>query len=222
MNILHVCANPKPTEESVSKQLAAAFFAKLIELRPEAELVNVDLYDEKPPFYSYELYKRAWYPVFDESYEPSKVEEMALNYAGKQAEQFNKADVLVLTMPMWNFTVPAIMKAWIDQVLTPGLTFSISKEEGIKPLHKVKSIVLLVASGGVYKEGDERDALTSEVRAAFGFVGIDDIEIVWAEGQNPLFFDNHDENKAFAIEAASEIAEDVAEMDFSEAEAVAE
>ena len=41
MNILHVCANPKPTEESVSKQLAAAFFTKLIELRPEAELVNV-------------------------------------------------------------------------------------------------------------------------------------------------------------------------------------
>ncbi len=222
MNVLHVCANPKPTEESVSKQLAAAFFAKLIELKPEVELVNVNLYDEKPPFYSYELYRRAWYPVFDENYEPSKVEEMAMNYAGKQAELFNNADVLVLTMPMWNFTVPAIMKAWIDQVLTPGLTFSISREDGIKPLHKVKSIVLLVASGGVYKEGDERDALTSEVRAAFGFVGIDDLEIVWAEGQNPLFFDNHDENKAIAIEAASEIAEDVAEMDLSDAEAVAE
>ena len=219
MNVLHVCANPKPTEESVSKQLAAAFFAKLIELKPEVELVNVNLYDEKPPFFSYELYKRAWYPVFDESYEPSKVEEMAMNYAAKQADLFNAADVLVLTMPMWNFTVPAIMKAWIDQVIAPGLTFSISREDGIKPLHKVKSIVLLVASGGVYKEGDERDALTSQIRAAFGFIGIDDIEIVWAEGQNPLFFDNHEENKALAIEAASEIAEDVAEMDFEEEDA---
>ncbi len=217
MNILHVCANPKPTEESVSKQLAAAFFGKLIELKPDAELVNVNLYDEKPPFYSYELYKGAWYPVFDESYEPSKVEEMALNYATKQAEMFNEADVLVLTMPMWNFSVPAIMKAWMDQVLTPGLTFSISKEDGIKPLHKVKSIVLLVSSGGVYKEGDERDALSSQVRAAFGFIGIDDLEIVWAEGQNPLFFDNHEENKAIAIEAASEIAEDIADMDLAEA-----
>ncbi len=215
MNVLHVCANPKPTEESVSKQLAAAFFAKLIELKPEAELVNVNLYDEKPPFYSYELYKRAWYPVFDESYAPSKVEEMAINYASKQAELFNEADVLVLTMPMWNFSVPAIMKAWMDQILCPGLTFSISKEDGIKPLHKVKSIVLLVASGGVYKEGDARDALTSQVRSAFGFIGIDEIEIVWADGQNPLFFDNHEENKAMAIEAASEIAEDVAEMDVS-------
>ncbi len=222
MNILHVCANPKPTEESVSKQLAAAFFAKLIELKPEAELVNVNLYDEKPPFYSYELYKRAWYPVFDETYEPSKVEEMALNYATKQAELFNEADVLVLTTPMWNFSLPAIMKAWIDQVLSPGLTFTISKEEGMKPLHKIKSIVLLVASGGSYMEDDDRDALTRQVRAGFGFVGIHDLEIVWAEGQNPLFFDDCNEKKAMAIEAASEIAEDIAEMDLSEVEAVAE
>ncbi len=217
MNVLHVCANPKPTEESVSKQLAAAFFGKLIELKPEVELVNVNLYDEKPPFYSYELYKAAWYPVFDENYEVSKVEELAMNYASKQAEQFNEADVLVLTMPMWNFGVPAIMKAWIDQILCPGLTFSISKEEGVKPLHKVKSVVLLVSSGGVYKEDDDRDALTRQVRHSFGFIGVEDVEIVWAEGQNPLFFDNYEENKALAIEAASEIAEDTAEIDLSPA-----
>lgn len=218
MNILHVCANPKPTEESVSKQLASAFFGKMIELRPDVELVNVDLYDEKPPFYSYELYKRAWYPIFDETYEPSKAEDMAMNYASKQAEAFNEADVLVLTMPMWNFSIPAIMKAWMDQILCPGLTFTISQEEGIKPLHKVKSIVLLVASGGVYKEGDERDALSSQVRAAFGFIGIDDIEIVWADGQNSLFNADNEERKNMALEAASEIAEDVAELDAGSSE----
>ena len=223
MNILHVCANPKPTEESVSKQLAAAFFGKIIELRPDVDLVNVDLYDEKPPFYSYELYKRAWYPVFDESYEPSKAEDMAINYAAKQAEAFNVADVLVLTMPMWNFTVPAIMKAWMDQILCPGLTFTISPEEGVQPLHNIKSIVLLVASGGVYKEDDERDALSSQVRAAFGFIGISEVEIVWADGQNPLFKMDHKQRKEMAIEAAMETAEDIAELELDPAsEAVAE
>jgi len=217
MNILHVCANPKPIEESVSKQLASAFFGKIIELRPDVELVNVDLYDEKPPFYSYELYKRAWYPVFDASYEPSKAEEMAVNYAAKQAEAFNDADVLVLTMPMWNFSVPAIMKAWMDQVLSPNLTFTISPEEGVKPLHKIKSIVLLVASGGVYKEDDERDALSRQVRAAFGFIGIEDVEIVWADGQNPLFNMDHNQRKEMAIEAAAEIAEDISELELTPA-----
>ena len=218
MNVLHVCANPKPTDESVSKQLAAAFFGKLIELRSDVDLVNIDLYDEKPPFYSYELYKRSWYPVIDESYEPSKAEEMAMNYASKQAEAFNDADVVVLTMPMWNCTVPAIMKAWMDQVLCPGLTFSISAEEGVKPLHKVKSVVLLVASGGVYKEGDERDALSTQVRSAFGFVGIDDIEIVWADGQNALFNMDSNERKEMALEAAAEAAEDIAEIEIEAAE----
>ncbi len=212
MNVLHVCANPKPTDESVSKQLAAAFFGKLIELRPDAELVNVDLYDEKPPYYSYELYKRTWYPVLDESYEPSKAEEMAMNYAARQAEAFNAADVLVLTMPMWNCTVPGIMKAWMDQVLSPGLTFTISAEEGVKPLHKIKSVVLLVASGAVYKEGDERDALSTQVRSALGFVGIDDIEIAWADGQNPLFNADSEARKEMAFDAAAEIAEDIAEL----------
>jgi FMN-dependent NADH-azoreductase len=215
MNVLHVCANPKPTEESVSKQLAAAFFGKLIELRPDVDLVNTDLYEEKPPFYSYELYKRAWYPVFDETYEPSKAEDMAMNYASKQAEAFNAADVLVLTMPMWNYGVPSILKAWIDQILSPGLTFNMSKEDGMQALHKVKSIVLLVASGGVYKEDDERDALTRQIRHAFNFIGIEDLEIVWAEGQTPLFFDDCEERKEMALEAAAEIAEDISELELT-------
>ncbi len=215
MNVLHICANPKPTEESVSKQLAAAFFGKLIELRPDVDLVNTDLYDEKPPFYSYELYKRTWYPVLDETYTPGKAEEMAMNYAAKQAEAFNEADVLVLTMPMWNYSVPAIMKAWIDQVLSPGLTFSVSVEEGVKPLHKIKSVVLLVASGAVYKEDDERDALSRQIRGAFGFVGIDDIEIVWADGQNKIFNMDSDQRKEMAVEAAIETAEDIAELELT-------
>ncbi|MEI6890766.1 MAG: NAD(P)H-dependent oxidoreductase [Pontiella sp.] len=215
MNVLHVCANPKPTEESVSKQLASAFFGKLIELQPEVELVNVDLYDEKPPFYSYELYGASWNPVFEEGYELSKVEEMSLNYASKQAKLFNEADVLVLTMPMWNFGVPGIMKTWIDQVLCPGLTFTISKKDGVKPLHKIKSIVLLVASGGVYKEDDPRDALSHQVRHAFEFIGIEDLEIVWAEGQTPLFYNDCDERKALALESAIETAEDIAEIDLT-------
>lgn len=210
MNILHVCANPKPTEESVSKQLAARFFGKMMELNPDIELNNVDLYQEKPPYYSNDLYCRMWNPVFDSAYEPSKAEDAAAHYASKQAELFNAADVLVLTMPMWNFSAPAVMKAWIDQVLSPGFTFEISAE-GPKPLHKVKSLVLLVASGGVYKEDDARDALSSQIEAAFGFVGIDDVRIAWADGQNPLFSSDCETRREMAFDAAEELAEELAE-----------
>jgi FMN-dependent NADH-azoreductase len=210
MNILHVCANPKPTEESVSKQLAARFFGKLMELNPDVELNNVDLYQDKPPYYSNDLYRRMWLPVFDEAYEPSKAEEAAAHYAAKQAELFKAADVLVLTMPMWNFSAPAVMKAWMDQILAPGLVFELN-DEGPKPLHNITALVLLVASGGIYKEDDERDALTRQVRAAFGFVGISDIRIAWADGQNPLFFNDGAIRREMAFEAAEELAEELAE-----------
>lgn len=210
MNILHVCANPKPIELSVSKQLAARFFGKLMELNPDVELNNVDLYQDKPPYYSNDLYRRCWMPVFDSAYEPTKAEEAAMNYAQKQAEQLKQADVLVLTMPMWNFTVPGVMKAWMDQILAPGLTFELS-DAGPKPLHNITTLVLLVASGGIYKEDDPRDALTRQVRAAFGFIGISDIRIAWADGQNPLFFSDGEVRREMAFDAAEEIAEELAE-----------
>jgi len=210
MNILHVCANPKSTEESVSKQLAARFFGKLMELNPDVELVNVDLYQDKPPYYSNDLYRRMWNPVFDPAYEPTKAEEAAANYAVKQADDFKKADALVLTMPMWNFSAPAVMKAWMDQVLAPGLVFELT-DEGPKPLHNITTLVLLVASGGIYKEDDERDALSRQVKAAFGFVGIGDIRIAWADGQNSLFFSDGAVRRDMAFEAAEELAEDLAE-----------
>jgi FMN-dependent NADH-azoreductase len=102
------------------------------------------------------------------------------------------------------------MKAWMDQVLSPGQTFEISAA-GPKPLHNITSVVLLVASGGVYKEDDERDALTRQVRAAFGFIGISDIRIAWADGQNPLFFNDSEVRRETAFEAAEELAEELAE-----------
>ncbi len=214
MNILHVCANPKSTEESVSKQLAARFFGKLMELNPDVELSNVDLYQEKPPYYTNDLYRRMWNPVFDEAYEPSKAEDAAANYANKQADLFKAADVLVLTMPMWNFSTPGVMKAWMDQALSPGLVFELT-EDGPKPLHNITTLILLVASGGVYKEDDERDGLTRQIRGAFGFVGINDIRIAWADGQNPLINSDCEVRRDMAFEAAEELAEELAEESVS-------
>jgi len=211
MNILHICANPKPTEESTSKQMAAQFFSALVERNPEFEVVNIDLYQDSPPYYSYETYKGMWYPATIEGYKATDDDIKATEYAREQGKLFNEADVLIITMPMWNFGVPAIVKAWLDQVIAPDITFALEKD-GPRPLHHIRKVVLLVSSGGTYKENDERDSLTQQIRAALGFLGISDIDIAWADGQNPLFFDDSIERKQMAIEAAQEIAEDVADM----------
>lgn len=209
MNILHVCANPKPTEESASKQMAAAFFASLVNQCPDFEVTNIDLYQTPPPYLSYEEYRALWYPVFVKDYKVTNAEQKTTNYAKEHGALVNNADLLVITTPMWNYSLPAILKAWIDQVITPGIMFTIDAN-GVKPLHKIKQIILLAASGGVYKEEDPRDCLSAQIKAAFGFVGIEDISIAWADGQNPFFFQDSQVRKEAAIEAAQELAEDIA------------
>ncbi|MBP7276474.1 MAG: NAD(P)H-dependent oxidoreductase [Kiritimatiellae bacterium] len=214
MNVLHICANPKPAEESASKQLSFAFLSKLIELSPDAEVNNVDLYDDPPPYFSYEAFRSIWTPVYTPTYKPTAAETKAAAYADRHAEMFNAADVLVLTTPMWNFSLPAILKAWVDQVITPGRVFNFdTNEQGVKisPRHKIQRVILLVSSGGSYSEGDERDALTPAIRSVLSFVGITDITIAWADGQNPINFGDHEERKQTALDAAAEAAEDLVE-----------
>ena len=72
MNVLHLIANPKPSETSVSKKLALEFFSALMEKDPDVVVENVDLYQNKPPFVSADALNYFWRPVIDPAYIPSK------------------------------------------------------------------------------------------------------------------------------------------------------
>ena len=211
MNVLHICANPRPIEESASKQLAAAFFARLVEKNPDVMVNNVDLYTEPPPFLSYEAYRRFYKPLTEPAYKPTKDEEKAIAYAQGQGEMLRQADVLVLTMPMWAGGPPAIMKAWIDQVMEPGIMYELTPE-GVKPLHQLRRVVVLVSSGDVYKEHDPRDGISTMMQNNFGFVGVTEINYAWAEGQDKFFYGDSDERKQFAMEAAQDLADEISEL----------
>jgi len=212
MNVLHVCANPKPTEESASKQLATAFFARLVEINPDIDITNLDLYQDQPPFLTNEAIRGFWFPIYIDGYSVTKEEQAAMEYAKRQGTVFNQADILVLTMPMWNYSIPAIMKAWMDQIFTPDTTFTLTKEQGPRPLHRIRKVIMLVSSGGVYKEGDPRDSLTSQVQGLLNWIDLKDIGIAWADGQDSFLFNDTDAHKQVALEAAQELAEEVAEM----------
>lgn len=211
MNVLHVCASPKPIDQSASKQLAAAFFVRLAEKNSDVNVTQVDLYHNPPPFLSYEAYRSLWQPVYETGYEPTDTEKKAGAYSKTQADQLKEADVLVLTMPMWSFGMPAIMKAWIDQVIAPNEIFTY-EATGAFPLHQLKKVILLISSGEVFKEGDKSDALTSQVDAIMNFIGVTDIAVAWADGQDPVRHSDWEERKATAVEAAQELAEEVAAM----------
>ena len=211
MNVLHVIANPRPAETSSSKKLAFEFFAALTEKNPDVVVNNVDLYQNKPPYVSAEALNYFWGPVANPAYIPSKNEESAANFSNNNAQAIVDADVLVLTMPVWLNSMPAILKAWLDQVVVPGKMFSFGSE-GLVPTHHLRTVVLLVSSDQVYKEGDLRDGLTPALRAIFAYIGVEDLQIAWADGQDASRHFDSNERREMAIEAAKEIAEDVAAM----------
>ena len=211
MNVLHVIANPRPAETSSSKKLAFEFFAALTEKNPDVIVNNVDLYQNKPPFVSAEALNYFWGPVANPAYIPSKSEETAANFSNNNAQALVDADVLVLTMPVWLNSMPAILKAWLDQVLVPGKMFNFGPD-GLVPSHHLRTVVLLVSSDQVYKEGDLRDGLTPALRAIFAYIGVEDIQIAWADGQDASRHFDSNERREMAIEAAREIAEEIAEM----------
>ena len=211
MNVLHVIANPRPAETSSSKKLAFEFFAALTEKNPDVVVNNIDLYQNKPPYVSAEALNYFWGPIANPAYIPSKAEESAANFSNNNAQALIDADVLVLTLPVWLNSMPAILKAWFDQVLVPGKMFAFGAE-GLIPTHHLRTVVLLVSSDQVYKEGDIRDGLTPAIRAIFAYIGVEDLQIAWADGQDTARHFDSAERREMAIEAAREIAEDIATL----------
>lgn len=208
MNVLHVCSSPRPFQESVSKQLAATFFSKLTELNPDVNVINVDLYQNPPPYLSYSAFRAFWMPIIALGYVPTAEEKKAAEYAMAQAQQFRDSDVVVFSMPMWNCGMPAIAKAWLDQVLVPNVVFTIENGE-VRPSHQVRKVVLLASAGIPLKEDDPMDALTPQLRAAMKYIGINDIASAWADAQDTPLAQQH---KDLATEAAEDLAEEIAGM----------
>ncbi|MFD0911177.1 FMN-dependent NADH-azoreductase [Ruegeria arenilitoris] len=94
-------------------------------------------------------------------------------------KELQQADTVVIGLPIYNFSVPAAFKAWIDLVARAGLTFSYS-ENGPKGLLEGKRAILAIASGGT-AVGSEIDFATGYARHVLGFIGIHDVDVVAAD-----------------------------------------
>jgi len=107
----------------------------------------------------------------------------ALALSDTLVEELLAADIIVLAVPMHNFGIPSTLKAWIDHVVRPGLTFSYSAK-GPEGLVKGKKVILVVARGGTYSTGPMQayDFQEPYLRAALGFIGLTDIDVVRIEG----------------------------------------
>ena len=93
--------------------------------------------------------------------------------------ELQAADTVVIGVPIYNFGVPAALKAWIDQVARAGVTFKYT-EQGPRGLLEGKRAIVVIASGGT-KSGSDIDFATDYVRHVLGFIGISDVEVIAAD-----------------------------------------
>ncbi len=166
MNILHLDASTLG-EQSVSRQLSADIVAQLRDQNPDAIVHYRDLVADPLPH---------WTPSTGISREPGQMGRELL-------DEFLSADIVVMGVPMYNFGIPSQLKAWIDHIAVPGQVFRYT-EKGPVGLAGGKQIVVASARGGIYSQGPAAamDFQENYLRAFFGFIGIDDIRFVRAEG----------------------------------------
>lgn len=180
MNVLHIDSGILG-EHSVSRRLTAALVAQIKAGEPAAAVTYRDLVATP-------LAHLSGSHLMAANARPEDVDaQIAADVAEGQVvlEEFLAADTIVLGAPMYNFSLPSQLKAWIDRIAVSGKTFRYTAD-GPEGLAQGKKVVVISTRGGHYSAGPAAvmDHQESYLKAVLGFVGITDIEIVRAEGLN--------------------------------------
>jgi FMN-dependent NADH-azoreductase len=164
MKLLHVDSSILG-EASASRQLSAAIVKAVTRAMPGVEIIRRDL-DADP------------IPHLDSG-------RLATDLKGSAVlDEFLGADIIVIGAPMYNFTVPSQLKAWLDRIVIVGRTVRYT-EAGAQGLAGGKKVIIASSRGGLYAPGmpqQANDFQETYLRAILGFIGIVDIDVIRAEG----------------------------------------
>lgn len=176
-NILHVISSPSG-ENSVSIKLGNAIVNKLMSENPGSTVTEINVARDPFPHMEENLIKAT-----RSSAAPSDGE--ALRRSDEAVRQVQEADIIVIGVPLFNFSIPSTLKSWLDNIVRPGVAFTYS-EKGVQGLITGKQVYLAVASGAIYSEGPMKDYdfAAPYLEKVFGFIGVTDITTVRAEGVN--------------------------------------
>ena len=163
-------------DDSVSRELTQAVVDHYKAKHPEAELTELDF--EKDPLPHLTNVTTGAIRLPPEQHDDA----MKAAYPAERAvlDQFMESDVVVLGAPMYNFTVPSSLKAWLDRLGVPGVTFSYS-EAGPKGLAGGRKVVIVSSKGGAYELDARFEHHDSYLRDILAFIGIDDPVFIRAE-----------------------------------------
>lgn len=177
MNLLQINASAR-REGAHSTRIANALVARLQAAHPAARLTVRDLARYPHPMLDEAALSALFTPA--EQRTPAQAARVALDDA--LIAEVQAADVLVIGVPMYNFGISVQLKTWIDALARAGVTFRYT-ENGPEGLLKGKKVYVALARGGRYRDA-ETDTQVPYLRRVLGFLGMTDVEFIYAEGLN--------------------------------------
>ncbi len=176
--ILHIISSPRG-EESNSTLLGKSIIEKILSQHPGSTVVTNNVVDKN--YQPLQPVHVKAYKLPDESHTPEQ--RKALQDSDEAVAQLLLADIVVISIPLYNFNIPAVLKGWVDHVVRGGKTFSYQtgRPEGLVTGRKV---YLAIASNGVYSDGPMKpmDHAEPYMRFILRFMGMTDITTYRIEG----------------------------------------
>ena len=165
---------------SMTRQLTARSAEEWKKTYPHGDVIHRDLpATNLPPITD------DWSATQLDASKVSPAQRSYLSTSDELIEELRAADTIVIGAPMYNFSIPPSLKAWIDQIVRMGKTFGYGPE-GRRGLLQMKKVIVITARGGAYEKGTAREAFDFQepyLRHILGFIGLTDITFIHAENQ---------------------------------------
>lgn len=179
MKLLHIDSSIL-SDNSVSRKLTQSVVDQWQQFDPRVEIVYRDLASDAPSHLSAVVLSAGSIAVENRS----AVQQHEVATSEQLLAEFLSADMIVVGAPMYNFSIPSQLKAWLDRVMVAGRTFKYT-DAGAVGLAGNKRVIIVSSRGGVYSEGSPGNAMEhqeSYLKVAFGFMGVTDTTVIRAEG----------------------------------------
>lgn len=157
-----------------SSALAGQFAERWLAQHPGGKIITRDLAADPIPHLDIERFQA----FITAPNERTPVQQQAVAYSDALIDELKSADVIVLAVPMYNFSVPSVLRSYFDHIARAGVTFRYTAN-GPEGLIQGKKAYVFITRGGVYGEDHSQ---TLYLRQFLGFIGITDVEIIHAEG----------------------------------------
>lgn len=183
-HLLKIDVSPRG-EHSISRRLGKQFLADWQANHPGAQVTTRDLATSTLPYVDLPWIAGAYTPPEQHTEEHKG----ALKISDELIAELNAADQILITTPMYNFAIPAVLKAWIDHIVRARKTFRVTPEGGYQGLLTGKKLTVITASSGAYPPGSPSESYDFEIpylRHIAGFIGITDVTFVRGGGTSGI------------------------------------